>query len=45
MVASIIEIIDRVNAIVFSEENIKRMIDEWRTGCRLRILPAGAIKL
>ena len=33
MVASIIEIIEKVNVIVFSEEHIERMVDEWRTGC------------
>ena len=35
MDASIIEIIERVmsECNFFSEEHIKRMIDEWRTGC------------
>ena len=32
MVASIIQMIERVN-VIFFEEHIKRMIDEWRTGC------------
>ena len=31
MVTSIIEIIERVNVISFSNEHIKRMIDELRT--------------
>ena len=32
MGASIIEMIERVN-VFFLEEHIKRLIDEWKTGC------------